>query len=408
MKKMMIAAMMLVSASTAFAQDLVKQISKEKDYATASNMLQSNLGSLTAEQKAKCYNALVDMNASAFNKAYETFVLNQQMGKNDKVEYLSTMQGIKDALQCDIYDNQPNDKGKVAPKFNKKNAGRLAPNRILLIFGGQEAQEANNNDLAYDYYKLYVESGVAPMFEESVKDGKDQNLGQVARVAAVMAYQRKDYVSAEKYVDIAMKDPEMVKEATNLKLAILGAQLDTKEDSLKYVQKLEDIYAADNNNDAVLSTLCTFYESIGQKDKILPLIDKKIAADPNNFTALALKGDMLMRSEKLDDAAEILKKALTVCPAESKVALNAAVGDCYFFKAQERVNNYKGQLAPATKQVFADVFKQAIEYYENARDLDVDKVEKSKYAYRLYGAYDFVYGSDDAKTKEAAKLAGVE
>jgi phage shock protein A len=77
-------------------------------------------------------------------------------------------------------------------------------------------------------------------------------------------------------------------------------------------------------------------------------------------------------------------------------------------KAQERVNNYKGQLAPATKQVFADVFKQAIEYYENARDLDVDKVEKSKYAYRLYGAYDFVYGSDDAKTKEAAKLAGVE
>ena len=407
MKKLMIAAMMLVSASTAFAQDLVKQISKA-DYAAAAEMLKNNLGSLSAEQKAKCYNALVDKNASAFNKAYETFVLNQQLGKKDKIEYVSTMQGIKDAMECDIYDNQPNDKGKVAPKFNKKNACRLAPNRVLLIFGGQEAQEAGNNDLAYEYYKVYTESGAAPMFEESVKDGKDQNLGQVARVAAVMAYQRKDYASAEKYVDIALKDPEMVKEATNLKLAILGAQLDTKEDSLKYVQKLEGIYAADNNNDAVLSTLCTFYESVGQKDKVLPLVEKKLAADPNNFTALALKGDIQMRNEQLDEAAETLKKALAVCPAESKVALNAAVGDCYFFKAQERVNNYKGQLAPTTKQVFADVFKQAIEYYEYARDLDVDKVEKSRYAYRLYGATDFVYGSDDPKTKAAAKLAGVE
>lgn len=407
MKKLMIAAMMLVSASTAFAQDLVKQISKA-DYAAAAEMLKNNLGSLSAEQKAKCYNALVDKNASAFNKAYETFVLNQQLGKKDKIEYVSTMQGIKDAMECDIYDNQPNDKGKVAPKFNKKNAGRLAPNRVLLIFGGQEAQEAGNNDLAYEYYKVYTESGAAPMFEESVKDGKDQNLGQVARVAAVMAYQRKDYASAEKYVDIALKDPEMVKEATNLKLAILGAQLDTKEDSLKYVQKLEGIYAADNNNDAVLSTLCTFYESVGQKDKVLPLVEKKLAADPNNFTALALKGDIQMRNEQLDEAAETLKKALAVCPAESKVALNAAVGDCYFFKAQERVNNYKGQLAPTTKQVFADVFKQAIEYYEYARDLDIDKVEKSRYAYRLYGATDFVYGSDDPKTKAAAKLAGVE
>ena len=32
MKKMMIAALMLVSASTAFAHDLVKQITKEQDY----------------------------------------------------------------------------------------------------------------------------------------------------------------------------------------------------------------------------------------------------------------------------------------------------------------------------------------------------------------------------------------
>lgn len=408
MKKFMFAALMLVSASTAFGQDLVKQIAKAGDYATASNLLQSNLGSLSAEQKAKCYNALVDLNANAFNKAYEAFVLNQQMGKNEKIEYTSSLQGIKDALECDIYDKQPNDKGKVAPKFNKKNADRLAANRLLLIFGGQDAQDAGNSDLAYEYYAAYVQSGTAPLFAESVKDGKDQNLGQVARVAAVMAYQKKDYAAAEKYVDVAMTDPELAQEATNLKLAILGAQLNTKEDSLNYVKKLEAIYEADNTNDAVLSTICSFYEVIGQKDNIIPLLDKKLAADANNFTALALKGDLLMRSEKYDEAADWLKKALVVCPDDNKVALNAAVGDCYFYKTQERINNYKGQLAPATRQVFAEELKKAIEYYEHARDFDLDKTGKSKYAYRLYGSYSFVYGDEDPKTQAAAQDAGVE
>ena len=182
----------------------------------------------------------------------------------------------------------------------------------------------------------------------------------------------------------------------------------SQEDSLKYIETLENVYSSDVTNDYVLTKLSMYYESMGQKDKFISFIDKKLASDPKNFTALALKGDAQMGSGKYDEAAETYIKALNVCPEDVKVDVNAAIGDCYFIKAQERVNNYKGQLAPTTKQVFADVYKKAIEYYEIARDLDVDRVKKSKYAYRLYGATDFVYGSDDAKTKEAAKLAGVE
>ena len=61
MKKLTMLALAAVFSASAFAQDVYKQISKIKDYKEAYNLLQANLGSLSAEEKAKCYNALVDL-----------------------------------------------------------------------------------------------------------------------------------------------------------------------------------------------------------------------------------------------------------------------------------------------------------------------------------------------------------
>ena len=65
MKKLTMLALAAVVSASAFAQDVYKQISKIKDYKEAYNLLQANLGNLSAEDKAKCYNALVDL---AYNK----------------------------------------------------------------------------------------------------------------------------------------------------------------------------------------------------------------------------------------------------------------------------------------------------------------------------------------------------
>ena len=79
----MLALAAVVSAS-AFAQDVSKQISKIKDYKEAYNLLQSNLGSMSAEEKAKCYNALVDL-------AYEKVIKEQgTITENQMAEQLKT------------------------------------------------------------------------------------------------------------------------------------------------------------------------------------------------------------------------------------------------------------------------------------------------------------------------------
>ena len=60
MKKVVVFALTVLCSSTTFAQDVFKQISKIKNYDEASTALKANLSSMSAEQKAKCYNALVD------------------------------------------------------------------------------------------------------------------------------------------------------------------------------------------------------------------------------------------------------------------------------------------------------------------------------------------------------------
>src|SRR3712207_786556 len=113
-----------------------------------------------------------------------------------------------------LFRSQPNAKGKVKPRFQKSNADRLWGLRTHLINGGQQAGNAENTALAYKNYSLYVDTSTHPLFSGIDKTkAPDQYLGEVARVAAVFAFQNKQVENANKYVDIAMKDTAVYKDA---------------------------------------------------------------------------------------------------------------------------------------------------------------------------------------------------
>ena len=77
---------------------------------------------------------------------------------------------------------------------------------------------------------------------------------RIAYFATYYAYQNKDYKKAEKYAEYAVKSKDRSKDAKQLQLAIMGAQLKTRQDSVAYADKLAGIYAQDPENDAVLTT----------------------------------------------------------------------------------------------------------------------------------------------------------
>ena len=252
---------------------------------------------LSAE-KAKAYNKLVDLAMSDF-EAQSAIVtenqVNKQMGKEEKpvdqeLMVESAYKALQNAIECDKFDQQPNEKGKVKPAFAEKNAQRLfnAP-RFTLVNAGQDAAQNRDNAKARKYWEMFVLSDAAPLFANNDRTPQKEFFGQVARFAAVYAYQDKDMETATKLCDIAMKDPQEYEGCLNLKLEILGDGLKTKEDSLSYCNKLKEIYA-EHKTDGVMEKLYNTLLGIGEKDAAYKVLDDALAENPNNFVALADKG----------------------------------------------------------------------------------------------------------------------
>ena len=390
---------MMVASATAFAgdSDALKAILKTKSYAEAEALVKANLGSLANDaEKAKAYNKLVDLALAQFDAQSTIQTENQvakQMGKEEKPvdeKLMSEMayNALIAGLECDKFDQAPNEKGKVSPKFASKNAQRLwfGP-RNQLVNAGQEALTAKDNATARKYWTLFVESDAAPMFKEQNREQQKPFFGQVARFAAIFAYQDKDMAKALELADIAIKDPQEYENALNLKLEILGDGLKTKDDSLKYVDNLKSLYAEHKTN-GVMEKLYNTLLGLGQTAEADKILDDALAADPNNFVALADKGLSLLQAQKAEEAIKYLQKAYEVKNDNAIIATYA--GTAYSVQAQNIED-------PAKKK---ELYKKAIELFDRAKELDPDMLQ-AKWGYNRYNAYYNYYGENAPETKQA-------
>jgi len=168
MKKLMFMALMAASATTVFAQeDALKNILKSNSYDAAAQLVKSNEATFNAEQKAKAYNKLVELSLAKVDKEQQIMTANAtaEQLKQDNIQpydtlgyYVALYNALDNALIVDKYDQMPNEKGKVKPKFHKANQDRLYPLRPYIISAGQEAMKKNDAKEAYKNFKMYVET----------------------------------------------------------------------------------------------------------------------------------------------------------------------------------------------------------------------------------------------------------
>lgn len=405
MKKIMIMALTLVASSAVFAgdSDALKAILKAKTYDEAATLVQSGVAQLpTAAEKAKAYNKLVDLAMDKVSNEQAIMTSNQMATqfKQGKVEpfdtlglYKASYDAILNGIECEKYDQMPNEKGKVKPDFHSENQVRLYPLRLNLINAGQDAAAKNDKDAALRDYGLYVESATTPLFKDVDKSkNPDQYLGEVARVAAVYAYQNNDLGKANQYVDVAMQDSASYKDALDLKLYMGSQGLKTKEDSVKYAGTLKGYYEKDKANDQIFSQLAGFYTSLKMQDAFNGLITDRLTSVPNNYTTLALKGQDEMNNGKYEDAVASYKKAIEI--KDDEPLIYTYLGFCLNSEATAINGNEVAAKA---------LYQQSLPYLEKAKQLDPNR-DRANWTYPLYQCYYALYGDADPRTKEINDL----
>lgn len=408
MKKIMIAAVMMLSTSAVFAadSDALKAITKSKDYAEAVQLLNSSLSQLADnKEKAKAYEHVTKLALVKFDKetAIQTANMQAQIIKKKEEPYdtIGFYQAAYDAtvngLECVKYDAMPDAKGKVKPKYTEALTPLITSARMQLVTAGNYYAQTGEDEKVLKYWGMFLDTDDNPIFK-AAKEQEAPFFGQVAYYAALYANQAGQYDRALKYVDLAMQDAEMRKQAETLKFAIVQRNLKTHADSVKYVADIKALYERDASNETAFETLCNMYGGLGMTAEMDAVIADKLAKDPNSFTAWALKGQSLLNrnstSEKpdWDECIDAFKKSVAI--EDSNPIVLTYLGFSINAKASQIENNRAEQ---------KKLYQEAMGYLEKAKEIDPNR-EKANWAYPLYQCYYLVYAADDPRTLEMEKL----
>ena len=391
-------ALVLVASATAFAgdSDALKAIKKAKTYAEAAQLVKT-AQLANDEERAAAYNKLVDLAMEKVSKETGTMAENHAAtqlgtGKVAPVDTLGLADAICNALsaaiECNKYDQLPNAKGKVKPQYDKKNAERLWPVRSHLVNIGMDEAQKGDNANVLKYWGAFLDSASDPLFAEQNHEAEKAYIGQVAYYAGRYAFDAKDLDRADKYLEIAMQDPEQKKDALTYKLYAAGSNLKSKEDSLKYIDQLKALYDNDPENDVILDKLFSMYDGMKDKAAQTALLDNHLAKYPNSFAALANKGMMAIAENNAEEGAAWLRKAAAANPENA--VIQTYLGTCLSVQA--------GTVDDAAKR--KELYREAVEALDKAKELDPTKTQ-ANWGYNRYQAYYGLYGADAPETKAA-------
>ena len=400
MKKFMMLAMMMVASATSFAgkSDALKAITKSKDYAEAAQLLKSNFDQLADNaEKAEAYNHLVDLAMQKVTKESKAYTENQayaQIKSDKKVEV--DMIGLCDAFinalnagyECNKYDQLPNAKGKVAPKFAEKNIQLLWTNRQFLVTKGDEYRQAEDYANAIKYWMPYLDSTMEPLFAEQNFDAEKETIEQVSYLTSWMALRLKKNDIALKYSQIGMKGTKYKSQCESIMLSALSSDLKTKQDTLNYIARLKGLYEKEPDSELYINALYNVYGELKDVNAQESLLKGVLDKNPNHFIALADMGILYMGKNDFKTAIEYYRKAIAL---RDNVTVFYYMGTSLCMLAQDE------KTSETEKK---NLYKEAIQVFDKCKELDPNK-EQINWGYGRQNAYYNFYGPDSDEFKQA-------
>ena len=408
----MMMAMMLVASATAFAgdSDALKAILKAKDYAEAQSLINSSISQLTdAAEKAKAYNKLVDLACEKFDKEEKVKLTNAAMQKNDPVDTDGMIAAAKVALQgameCDKFDQQPNEKGKVAPKFHDKNIARTKSMRLSLLQETEKLVNAQKSKEALEIFDLYIGTSKSDFFKDVDGVSKnDPNMGYAAFYGGQSAFRLEDYAKAKELYKVGIRDTNKQISEYSLEGVLQSMQRTVKSaaDSTQYIAELIELNNEMPQYERIYAILSEAYLNKGDKAKVIALADERVAKYPDSSLPYVYKGILYMNDRKFDEAiAEYAKVKEDKSPIYLNAVFNSAV--CKYNKASEfneaNTDMRTGKMSAANHEKFINMLKDAQIDFEKAKELDPEQ-KTMKWQYLLHNVYTLTGQTDKAAALE--------
>ena len=333
-----------IAAQQASDPKALKAIMNSKKYKKAEALVRNNLSNLNNADRAKAYNKLVDL----------AMVMFDDFGFDPKKTEMA-FNAVAAGIECDKYDQLPDQQGIVSPKFASNNALRLwdVPRNYLFI-AGSDSFSAKKYSLARKYWQLFVESDAVPLFKNCDRTQQRPFFGKIALFTARIAFQDKDMAKASQLADVAMRNPEVFENALGTKIEIL--------------------------------------ESLGQNAEVKRILDSIIVKSPNSYIAWVEKGLYYLRKKQYKEVADNLKEAQLLKPD------NAVIAEYIGYAYVEQARNIDDENQKKA------LYKEAIYYYDKAKSLD-PYMQQANWGYMRYHAYYNYYGADAPETKQAEQMS---
>lgn len=391
MKKLTILALAAMFAVGASAQDVFKQVKKMKTTEEVEQAIKANISTMPDQEKAECYNQLARMYNKVVNdhvtKNQENMVMQKPQIPEDENFYNAAYKALEAGQLAYKYDQLPNLKGKVAPKF--KDLGKdLFQNCAQVLNGGIFFNDKDDRATALKFFQAFVDSKDAQLFDVVPAEQKSQidaNVPQIAYYAALYAMQLdKGMDVVNKYADIAATDAKYKADAETLKNSYAAKGLKTHEDSVAYADKIEAIYNEDPTNIQNFQMLAQMRLALNEAEKFYAVCQKRIDAMPNDHIAYYFRGQIRCLIHDYQNALPDLEKADELKPNDA--GINAFIGQCWMGRAEEAENRAAGKsgIIPRTaKTQIKPVWDKALSFLNKAKELDTDGSNERHYKSKI-------------------------
>ena len=302
-----------------------------------------------------------------FYESEETKRLKQE-SYSQAVKDENLVKAIDAYAKAGEYGMQPDEKGKVKPKYQKEVKRNLEQYGKYLINEGLASYNAKDYKQAAKLWTKYLEVPTYPVMA-GVGMEKDTLYNEI-KYYVVDAASR-----VPELKPLAIKSMEELRDAGYKEESMyewLAGEYKEAKQMDKYVANLQNGMKKFPKNQFLMGSLINYYIESKKESEAVAYLDEAVKNDPKNAQYLSVKGNLLMNMKKFDDAITAFNQAAAVDP--NNASAYSGLGIVYVTKGEdinEKADDikdpkkYKAERARAKAE-----FEKAIPYLQKARTLD--------------------------------------